>query len=141
MFPPSLSAIPETSTGAGRPGTWSIATIRSCTGGGSISDEARGFISLVPCLFHVDNHRDWCRHLFLCNNNSNERIATNPGSPAKDGAEKLSRRTAPYGRGSVCRCKRLVSILSRDHRERFSAFFSTGQGLALLPRAPRKVLQ
>ncbi len=44
---------------------------------------------------------------------------------ALDGAEKLSGRTAPYGRGSVCRCKKLVPILSRDHRERFSAFFST----------------
>jgi hypothetical protein len=43
---------------------------------------------------------------------------------ARDGAEKLSGRTAPYGRGSVCGCKRLVSILSRDHRERSSAFFS-----------------
>src|ERR1700687_3581501 len=38
---------------------------------------------------------------------------------ALDGAEKLSGRTAPYGRGSVCRCKHLVPILSRDHRERF----------------------
>src|SRR5882724_3561692 len=42
---------------------------------------------------------------------------------AKDGAEKRSVRTAPYGRGSVCRCKRLVSILSRDHRERFVSIF------------------
>src|SRR5260370_28123613 len=78
MSQPSLSATQETSTGVGRRGTLCIAIIRSCSGGGSISDEARGFISLVPCLFHVDNHRDWCRHLFLCNNNSNEKIATNP---------------------------------------------------------------
>ncbi len=42
---------------------------------------------------------------------------------AKDGAEKRSVRTAPYGRGSVCRCKRLVAILSRDHRERFFSIF------------------
>src|SRR6266436_8137530 len=42
---------------------------------------------------------------------------------AEDGAEKRSVRTAPYGRGSVCRCKRLVSILSRDYRERFFSIF------------------
>ena len=34
-------------------------------------------------------------------------------------------KTAPYGRGSECCCKRLVPILSRDRRERFSTFFNT----------------
>src|SRR5258706_5888602 len=32
--------------------------------------------------------------------------------------------TVPYGRGSVCRCKHFVPVLSRDQRERSSAFFS-----------------
>ena len=47
-----------------------------------------------------------------------------PVAQTLDVAEKLFEWTAPYGRGSVCCCKRLVPILSRDHRERFSAFFS-----------------
>src|SRR6266436_4450857 len=41
---------------------------------------------------------------------------------ALDGAEKRSVRTAPYGRGSVCRCKRLVSILSPRPQAVFSIF-------------------
>ena len=45
-------------------------------------------------------------------------------------------RTAPYDRGSLCRCKRLVPILSRDHRERFSAFFSTAKVPAPLQKHP-----
>src|SRR5260221_9082365 len=52
---------------------------------------------------------------------------------AKDGAEKRSVRTAPYGRGSVCRCKRLVSILSRDHRDWFFSLCKSRQWI-LLPR-------
>src|SRR5712691_5482348 len=50
----------------------------------------------------------------------------------KDGAEKRSVRTAPYGRGSVCRCKRSVSMLSRDHRERFQHFSAPSKVCATL---------
>jgi hypothetical protein len=53
-------------------------------------------------------------------------------APALDDAEKLFGATAPYGRGSVCCCKRSVSILSRDHRERFSEFFSIVFSLCFL---------
>jgi len=41
----------------------------------------------------------------------------------KDVAEKTPRPTAPYGRGSVCCCKRLVPILSRDRRKRVFRVF------------------
>jgi len=36
---------------------------------------------------------------------------------------RLLRATAPYGRGSVCCCKRLLSILSHDRKEAVSSLF------------------
>jgi len=50
-----------------------------------------------------------------------ERIGINQHR-LKDVAEKLFGRPLPYGRGSV-RCKRLVSILSRDRQEAIFRIF------------------